>query len=208
MTPTMSVDEGTPRRGELQSLVSPEQSKNVMAPVSKTGWQQGQAKQQMDAYGRAQHFGHVGGHRRELRDHPTDRRTTGRGELVARHLGEVLARRNAQLGRERLDQHRHQVAGDHDPQQEIAELGAALNVGGEVPGVDVRDRGDEPPGPRNGSTARQPWRCPARTPRAARTVAASSPLLADSSMTDSRQRLVEGRRRAHHRARPWSSSGR
>ena len=54
-----------------------------------------------------------------------------------------LPGRDAQLGRERLDQHRHQVAGDDDPQQEIAELGAALNVGGEVAGVDVRDRGDE-----------------------------------------------------------------
>ena len=47
-------------------------------------------------------------------------------EVRATLLGQVLTGGDAELGRERLDQHRHQVAGDDDPQQHVAELGAAL----------------------------------------------------------------------------------
>ena len=69
--------------------------------------------------------------------------TTGRGKCVAAVLGQVLPGGDAELGREGLDQHGHQVAGHDHPQQRVAELGAALDVGGEVARVHVGDAGDE-----------------------------------------------------------------
>src|SRR5581483_4016266 len=48
-----------------------------------------------------------------------------------------------ELRREVLDQHRHHVREHHDPQQQEAELGAALEVGREVARVHVGDRRDE-----------------------------------------------------------------
>ena len=42
-----------------------------------------------------------------------------------------------------LDQHRHQVRGDDHPDQRVAELGAAGDVGREVARIDVRHAGDE-----------------------------------------------------------------
>ena len=69
--------------------------------------------------------------------------TTGCGKSLATELGQVAPGGDAELGRERLDQHRHQVAGDDDPEQQVAELRAALDVGGEVAGVHVGDAGDE-----------------------------------------------------------------
>jgi hypothetical protein len=64
-------------------------------------------------------------------------------EAVAAVLGQVQAGGNAQLGRQRLDEHGHQVAGYNKPQQRVAELGAALDVGGKVTGVDVGHAGDK-----------------------------------------------------------------
>src|SRR5207248_10298364 len=48
-----------------------------------------------------------------------------------------------ELRREVLDEHRHEVRGEDDPEQQVAVLGAALDVGGEVAGIHVCDRGDE-----------------------------------------------------------------
>ena len=66
-----------------------------------------------------------------------------RAEAVAADLGQVHAGGDAELGAQRLDQHRHQVRDDDHPEEQIAELGAGGEVGGEVTGVDVRDGGDE-----------------------------------------------------------------
>ncbi len=63
--------------------------------------------------------------------------------VVAAQLRQVPVGDDPELGGEVLDQHRHQVRGEHDPEQQVAELRAALDVGGEVAGVDVGDRGDE-----------------------------------------------------------------
>ena len=65
------------------------------------------------------------------------------GEVVAAELRQVALGDDAELRRQVLDEHRHEVRGEHDPQQEVAELRAALDVRGEVARVDVRDRGDE-----------------------------------------------------------------
>ena len=58
-------------------------------------------------------------------------------------LREIGPAGDAQLGRQRLQQHRHQIAGDDDPQQGVAKLRAALDVGGEIARVDVGNAGDE-----------------------------------------------------------------
>ncbi len=64
------------------------------------------------------------------------------GEMSPAELGEALAGDDAELGGQRLEQHGHGVGQHYDPQQHIAELRAALDVGGEVAGVHVGDRGD------------------------------------------------------------------
>ena len=62
---------------------------------------------------------------------------------LAADLGQVPARRDAELRRERLDQHREQVREHDHPDQRVAELRAGGDVRREVPRVDVRDARDE-----------------------------------------------------------------
>ena len=64
-------------------------------------------------------------------------------ERLAAELGEVLAGRDAELRRLGLDHHRDQVRREDDPEQQVAELRPGGDVGREVAGVDVGDRGDE-----------------------------------------------------------------
>ena len=90
----------------------------------------------------AEHLGEVGRHRDHLGLEPEPEADAAR-EVVAADLGEVAAGGDPELRRERLDEHRHEVRGQHRPEQEVAVLGAAGDVGGEVAGVDVGDRGDE-----------------------------------------------------------------
>ncbi len=67
----------------------------------------------------------------------------GPREALATQLGQVAVGGDAKLGRQVLDQHRHQVGDEHHPQEQVAELGATLQVCGEVARVDVGDRRDE-----------------------------------------------------------------
>ena len=67
-----------------------------------------------------------------------------RAAKCSRHSsGRLLAGRDADLRREVLDQHRHQVGREQDPQQQVAVLRAAGDVRGEVARVDVGDARDE-----------------------------------------------------------------
>ena len=103
--------------------------------------QQRHLEQQRQADRAAEELRQVGGHRRHLADSP-HRQDHRRGELVAAHLGEVAPGDDPQLGRQRLEQHGDHV-GQHDhPQQGVAVFRAGLDVGGEVAGVHVGDRGD------------------------------------------------------------------
>ncbi len=63
--------------------------------------------------------------------------------MIATELGQVAAGGDAQLGGQALDQHRHQVAGDHDPEQRVAELVPAFDIGGKIARVDIGDAGNE-----------------------------------------------------------------
>ena len=66
----------------------------------------------------------------------------GLGEMVAAHLGQVAPRDDAELGRQRLKQHGGDIGHQHHPQQRIAVFRAGLDVGGEIAGVHIGDRGD------------------------------------------------------------------
>ncbi len=87
-------------------------------------------------------LGDVRGHRDEL---GLDPHAPGEGAriVLAEVLRKVTVGDDSELRRQILDQHRHQVGGDDHPHEQVAELGAGPDVRGEVPRVDVCDRGDE-----------------------------------------------------------------
>ena len=99
-------------------------------------------EEQVHAERRAEELGEIGGDRNRLGLHPEPDRDAPR-EAVTADLGEVAARGDPELRRERLDEHRHQVRDDDHPEQRVAVLRAARDVRGEVAGVDVGDRRDE-----------------------------------------------------------------
>ena len=106
------------------------------------GPQQRHAEQQVQAECRADELGDVCRHRHDLRLQPHDPARRPR-VVLAKQLREGAIGGDADLRRQVLDQHRHQIRGEHDPQQQIAEPGAAGDVRGEVARVDVGDRRDE-----------------------------------------------------------------
>ena len=106
------------------------------------GGEQRHAEKQVQPERGAEELGDVGRHRHDLRLHPHAPRKRA-GEAFAHDLGIVAVGDDAQLGREVLDQHRHHVRQQDDPQQQVAELRAAFDVGGEVARIDIGDRGDK-----------------------------------------------------------------
>ena len=106
------------------------------------GHEQRHPEQQVQPDRGAEELRDVGRHRHDLGLHP---HPEGERAVVfgSHDLGIVEVGDNPELGRQVLDHHRDEVRRQHDPQQDVAELRAALHVGGEVPRVDVRDRGDE-----------------------------------------------------------------
>ena len=58
-------------------------------------------------------------------------------------LGQRQPGDQTQLRRQVLHQAGHRVGHHDDPDQQEAELGAGADIGGDVAGVDVGDRGDE-----------------------------------------------------------------
>jgi hypothetical protein len=106
------------------------------------GGEEADPEQEVEAERGAEELREVGCHRDQLGLDPEPDRHALR-ELFAADLGEVAPRGDPQLRRQGLDEHRHQVRGDDHPDERVTELGAAGDVRGEVPGVDVRDRCDE-----------------------------------------------------------------
>jgi hypothetical protein len=106
------------------------------------GGQQRHAEQQVEPDRGADELGQVGRHRDQLGLDPQPARHRA-GQMVTAQLRQVPAGGHAELGRQVLDQHRHQV-GHHDhPGQAVAELRPGGDVSGEVAGVDVGHRRDE-----------------------------------------------------------------
>ena len=103
------------------------------------GREERQAREQVDADRGADELCDVGRHRDQLGLHPEQERDPP-GEPLAADLRQVHARRDAELRAHRLDQHRHQVRDEDDPEEQVAELGAGRHVGREV----ARDRRTRP----------------------------------------------------------------
>ena len=101
-----------------------------------------EAEEQLEPDRGAQELREVGRHRDQLGLYPQAARHSPRIPLAA-DLGQVVACRDAELRRERLDHHRHQARGDDHPDQRVAELRSGGDVRREVARVDVRDAGDE-----------------------------------------------------------------
>jgi hypothetical protein len=99
-------------------------------------------EQEVETKRRADELGDVGRHGDHLGLDPEGDVGALREPLTA-DLGEVPAGGDAEFRAHRLDEHRHQVRGDYDPQQQVAVSCAGGHVRGEVPWVDVGDRGDE-----------------------------------------------------------------
>jgi hypothetical protein len=89
-----------------------------------------------------QELGQVGGHGHQLHQRP-HHQDDGAREARPAVLRQIVAGGDPQFGGERLNHHRHQVTGEDHPEKGVTELRAALNVGGEVPGVHVGHAGDE-----------------------------------------------------------------
>jgi hypothetical protein len=102
----------------------------------------GTAEEQVERDRRPDELRQVGGDRDRLGLHPQPPGDRPR-EALAAQLRQVAARRDARLGRQVLDEHRHQVRGEDHPDEQVAVLGAAGDVRGEVAGVDVRHGGHE-----------------------------------------------------------------
>ena len=111
-------------------------------PGEHAGREERDPEDQVEAESGADDLGDVARHRDYLGLDPEPDRGPPRVALAA-ELGEVLPGRDPELRRLGLDKHRDEVRRQHHPEQQVAELGAAGDVGREVPGVDVGDGRDE-----------------------------------------------------------------
>ena len=115
---------------------------------------QRQPGQQRQAERAAEELRQIGRHRRDLA-RPPHRPHHRAGKPVAAGLRQAGISDDAELGRQRLEQHRHHVGDQHHPEQRIIVFGAGLDVGGEIAGVHVGDRGNDGR-PGKGQEAAQP----------------------------------------------------
>ena len=104
--------------------------------------QQRQIEQQVQGDRPADDLGQVGGDRDHLGLHPEGQPGGARGS-VADRLGQRASGDQPEFGRQVLHQSRHHVGHHDDPHQQVAVLRPGADVGGDVAGVDVGDRGDE-----------------------------------------------------------------
>ena len=139
MTPTNAGDHRL-ERPEAEALQTENRERRHAGDHG--GRKEPDAEEEVKADRRAEELCEVRRHRDHLGLHPqADRGAVG--EPLPADLGQVASRGDAELRRQRLDQHRHQVRGDDHPDERVAELRAAGDVRGEVAGVDVGDAGDE-----------------------------------------------------------------
>ncbi len=99
----------------------------------------GQAEQQVQSDGRAENFGQVAGGDGDFaqgEQHVVDALRV----VVVAGLGQVAAGHQAEPCAQGLQQHGHGVAHQQHPDEPVAELRAALDVGGPIAGIHVADR--------------------------------------------------------------------
>ena len=100
--------------------------------------QQRNMEQQIQRNGRAQHFRQVAGDDGDFTQEPERQINSARIGFAA-GLGQIAARDDAEARAQRLQQHRHGVGHHEHPQQPVAEVRAAIDVGRPVAGVHVAD---------------------------------------------------------------------
>ncbi len=131
--------EGKDPEDENRGHESGEKQRGFSAPAVSV---ENRAEEQVQAYSGAEELGQIGRDCGDFSRCP-EGPDGGAGEMLAAVLREGEAGNDAQLGREVLDENRHRVRPEQHPEEAIAELSSAENVGGEVAGVDVGDGGDE-----------------------------------------------------------------
>jgi len=77
--------------------------------------------------------------------------------MLATRLRQVSSSGDAELRRERLEQHRHEIADDDHAEQRVAKFRSAADIGRPVPWVHISDR-DQIPRPRKRENFSQPGR--------------------------------------------------
>ena len=95
-------------------------------------------EEQIERDGCAEDFGKVAGNNGDFTEEPegeVDRPGVG----FATRLGEVAAGDDSEAGAERLEQDRHEVGHDENPEQAVAEACTAIEIGSPVAGVHVTD---------------------------------------------------------------------
>ena len=97
---------------------------------------QGDAEEEFEGDGPADHFGDVGGHDCKLGADPKDEAEFAAGMQTGR-LGQIQAGHDAQLGRHVLEHHGDQAGDEDDAHEEVAVLGSATDGGDPVAGVHV-----------------------------------------------------------------------
>ena len=112
-------------------------------PAISAGRKERDAEQQVEPERRADELGEVGRHRDHLGLQPEPDRRGLAGSARGSTSGRFLPVAIPSFAAQRLHEHRHQVRGEHDPEQQVAELRAGGDVGREVARIDVGDRGDE-----------------------------------------------------------------
>jgi hypothetical protein len=100
------------------------------------------AEEQLQADGGADDLGEVARGDGDFAEEPLEP-DDGQGIVVAAGLGEIAAGDDAELDAEVLQQNGHEIGDENDAQQRVAELRAALQVGGPVARVHVTDRDEK-----------------------------------------------------------------
>ncbi len=96
--------------------------RSVAMAVRKPPANSGIPNSRLETEGRAQEFRQVGRHGHQFHQHPHGHDHRAR-EMLAAMFGQIHARGDAELGGQCLDQHRHQIAGDDDPEQQYSRIG-------------------------------------------------------------------------------------
>src|SRR5579859_827295 len=111
-------------------------------------------KEELERDGGAEDFGEVASGDGDFADDPKKDGGEARVSL-ATGLGEIAAGDDAELGGERLQEHCHEIAEKNDAEERVAELRAALKVGGPIARVHITD-GDEVTGAGEGEKFAEP----------------------------------------------------
>ena len=99
-------------------------------------------EQELESDACAEELGEVGRYRADLARDP-HRIDEHRRQMEATELSQVLAADDAELRRQRLEQHRHQIGEYDHPEQIVAVARTALDIRGEIARVHIGDRGDD-----------------------------------------------------------------